>query len=116
MEIPFERHLEILDISALAEWDVLVFVNRHGTTIASAANMVGLIGYSQSVIESALEKLTKARLIQSSRSDGIGLYRLVQLDMPARQDSFNALMKMATQRSGRLHLIRALQKTTRKRT
>ena len=71
MEIPFERHLEILDISAIAEWDVLAFLYRHGTTIASAAHMVRLIGYSQSVVASALDNLTKAGLIQSSHSDGI---------------------------------------------
>src|ERR1700684_1959412 len=109
LEIPFERHLEILDISAIAEWDVLAFLYRHGTTIASAAHMVRLIGYSQSVVASALDNLTKAGLIQSSHSDGIGLYKFIPLDTPARQDCLEALIKMGDRRNGRLQLIRALR-------
>jgi DNA-binding MarR family transcriptional regulator len=80
LEIPFERHLETLDISAIAEWDVLAFLHRHGTTIANAAHMVRLIGYSQSVVESALDNLTRAGLIQVSRGlDGIGLFKFIPL-------------------------------------
>ena len=116
MEIPFEQHLETLDISAIAEWDVLAFLHRHGTTIASAAHMVRLIGYSPSVVESALENLIRAGLILGSRgSDGIGLYRLIPLDTPARQDCLEALIKMGDRRNGRLQLIRALRKADNSR-
>jgi DNA-binding MarR family transcriptional regulator len=99
----------------VADWDVLVFVRRHGTTIASDANMVGLIGYSPSVIEAALNGLTKAGLIQSSRSDGTGLYKFVPLDTPAGRDCLDALTKMADRRSERLQLIGALRKTDKSR-
>jgi hypothetical protein len=109
LETRFERLLETLDISAIAEWDVLVFLSRHGTIIASAAHMVGLIGYSQSAIEAALHKLTLAGLCERSRrADGIGLYKFTPLDMPARQDCLEELMKMADQREGRSQLIQAL--------
>jgi hypothetical protein len=30
LEIPFERNLETLDITGIAEWDVLAFLHRHG--------------------------------------------------------------------------------------
>jgi DNA-binding MarR family transcriptional regulator len=111
LEISFERHLETLDISAIAEWDVLVFLDHHGTTIASAAHLVRLIGYSQSVVESALENLTRAGLIQGSRGfDGIGRYQVIPLDTPARQDCLEALIEMADRRNGRLQLIAALRK------
>jgi DNA-binding MarR family transcriptional regulator len=116
LEIPFERHLETLDISGIAEWDVLAFLHRHGATIASAAHMVRLIGYSQSVVESALDNLTRAGLIQVSRGlDGIGLYKFIPLDTPARQDCIEELMKMADQRDGRLQLIGALRKADNNR-
>ena len=116
MEIPFERHLEILDISAIAEWDVLAFLYRHGTTIASAAHMVRLIGYSQSVVASALDNLMRAGLIQGSRgSDGTGLYKFILLDTPARQECLGALIKMGDRRNGRLQLIRALRKADNNR-
>jgi hypothetical protein len=36
LEIPFSQYLETLGIAALAEWDVLAFVRRHGTTIFGA--------------------------------------------------------------------------------
>jgi hypothetical protein len=110
VEILFEHHLEILDISAIAEWDVLAFLHRHGTTIAGGVYLVRMIGYNQSMIESALDKLTRSGLIQGSRgSDGIGLYKSIPLDTPARQNSFEALIKLADQRNGRLHLIRAVR-------
>jgi hypothetical protein len=96
--------------------DALAFVRRHGTTIGSDANMVRLIGYSPSVIESALDGLTKAGLIQSSRADGTGLYKFIPLDTPARQDCLEALIKTADRRSGRLQLIAALRKTDKRRT
>jgi DNA-binding MarR family transcriptional regulator len=109
--ILFEGHLKSLGISAPAEWDVLAFVHRRGTTIGSAARLTRLIGYSQSVIESALDKLTQAGLIQGSHSNGIGLYKFIPLDTPVRQDCLEQLIKMAEQRDGRLQLIWALQKT-----
>jgi hypothetical protein len=116
LEIPFERHLETLNISGIAEWDVLAFLHRHGTTIESTAHMVRLIGYSQSVIESALDSLTRARLIQGARGlDGIGLYKLVPPDTPARQDCLDALIKMSERRSGRVQLIGALRKASNNR-
>ena len=114
LEIPIDQHLQTLDISAIAEWDVLTFLHRHGTTIANTAYMVRLIGYSQSVVESALDNLTRARLIQGSRRlDGIGLYKFIPLDTPTRQDCFEALIKMADQRDGRLQLIRVLRRSTK---
>ena len=95
----------------VAEWDVLVFLHRHGTTLASIARMARLIGYSQSVVESALGKLTRAGLIQRSRgSEGIGLYKFIRLDTPSRQNCLEDLMKMADRRTGRLQLIRALRR------
>ena len=111
LEIPFERHLETLDISGIAEWDVLAFLHRHGTTIANAAHIVRLIGYSQNVVESALDNLTRAGLIQVSPGlDGIGLFKFIPLDTPARHDCLEALIKMGDRRNGRLQLIRALRK------
>jgi hypothetical protein len=111
LEKPLERHLETLDISTIAEWDVLAFLHRHGTTIASAAHMVRLIGYSQSVVESALDNLTRAGLIQVSRGlDGIGLFKFIPPGTPARRDCLEALIKMGDRRNGRLQLIRALRK------
>ena len=109
-EVPIEQHLQTLDISALAEWDVLAFVYRHRTTIDTTAHIVRLLGYSQSMVESALDKLTRSGLIQASRgSDGTGLYKFIPLDTPARQDDFEALIKMADRRNGRLQLILALR-------
>jgi DNA-binding MarR family transcriptional regulator len=109
-----ERYLETLGVSAIAEWDVLAFLQRHGTTIANAAQVAHLVGYSQSVVESALHKLTRGNLIQCSRgSNGIRLYAFVPLDTPARQECLGELMKMADGRNGRLALIRALGQATR---
>jgi DNA-binding MarR family transcriptional regulator len=70
------RHLETLRIYNLADWDVLVFVYRHGTSLVSAEQIARLLGYGKTAVGAALESLTSTGLVQRSRnSHGVRLYQ-----------------------------------------
>ena len=65
-----------IPITLLSEWDVLYFLYRHGTSLASAEQMSQLIGYGKSVVGEALDALVNVGVVQRSRSSqGIRLYR-----------------------------------------
>lgn len=59
--------LDVLGISLLSEWDVLAFVHRHGASLTSAEQIARLLGYEDSVVESALDRLEREMLIGRSR-------------------------------------------------
>jgi len=72
------KHLSTLGIVHLAEWDVLVFICRHGVSLASAEKIASLLGYTKAVVGSTLESLTTKGLVQRSRnSHGVRLYQPV---------------------------------------
>jgi len=108
--LDIDQHLKTLDISLLAEWDVLAFLDRHGTNLVSAEQIARLIGHDKGAVGAALEKVTSAGLVQRSRSSqGVRLYRLHPMKDPSQQHSFKDLMNLASTRSGRILLIRTLQ-------
>jgi hypothetical protein len=110
-----EKQLNELGIGSLAEWDVLAFINSHGTSIASAENISRLLGYSKASVGAALDSLTSAGLIQRSRnSNGVRIYQPAALEGDLRQRALHELMQMGEGRDGRLLLIKHLgQNVTR---
>jgi DNA-binding MarR family transcriptional regulator len=104
---PFRAHLETLGISQIAEWDVLAFIYRHGTSLASAEQIARLFGYGKAAVGAALESLTSTGLVQRSRnSRGVRLYRFTAAGPEdSRQRALEELMKAAEERQGRLLLI-----------
>jgi DNA-binding MarR family transcriptional regulator len=101
------RHLETLRIDRLVQWDVLAFIYRHGTSLASAQQIALLVGYPRAPVGAALDSLASNGLLQRSRSSGgVRLYRfaLAVADNP-RQQALEELLKMAEPREGRLLLI-----------
>jgi hypothetical protein len=106
--------LELLGISLLCEWDVLVFLHRHGASLTCDEQIAGLLGYGKSAVAAALEKLESIGLAQRSRSSrGIRLYRFA-LPADSRSGSFFELMNLAEQRSGRLLVATILRPGTRR--
>jgi DNA-binding MarR family transcriptional regulator len=104
-------HLETLGINHLAEWDVLAFIYRHGTNLASAEQIARLLGYGKAAVGAALESLTSKGLVQRSRSSrGARLYQFAAaVSGDSRRAALEELMKVAEERQGRLLLIRHLR-------
>jgi hypothetical protein len=107
-------HLDALHISRLAEWDVLAFIYRNGTSLASAEKIARLVGYSGAEVFAALDSLTSAGLIQRSRnSHGVRLFQFAAAGLgESWQRPLEELMKVAEDRQGRLLLIRNLRQAS----
>jgi DNA-binding MarR family transcriptional regulator len=105
--------LEMLGISHLCEWDVLVFLYRHGATLTSEARIAGLLGHGKTAVANALDKLESIGLLQRTRgSRGI---RICRFESPSdsRNGCLLELMSLAEKRSGRLLLATILRQRTR---
>jgi DNA-binding MarR family transcriptional regulator len=108
-----DRQLQSLGISTLSEWDVLAFMFRHGTSLATAEHIARLLGYNKSVVGDALDRVASLGLVQRSRSSmGVRLYRFVGSQDTERQQRIEELMRLGETRSGRLLLAQDLRKTT----
>ena len=79
--------LHTLGVVSLCQWDVLVFLYRHQTTLLGAADLARLLGYASDPIVVALDVLESLGLVERSRvSQGARLYQfIVPLDLPARR-------------------------------
>jgi DNA-binding MarR family transcriptional regulator len=91
------RHLETLRIFNLTEWDVLAFICRHGTSLASAEQIARLLGYGKAAVGAALDSLTSIGLVKRSRnSRGVRLYQSAPaVSGDPRQSSLEELIKVA---------------------
>jgi DNA-binding MarR family transcriptional regulator len=101
--------LNALGISLLSEWDVLAFVHCHGVSLTNAEQISRLLGYEDSVVESALDRLERSTLIRRSRpSQGVCFYRLMAVTEPGRKRSLEHLIDLSETRDGRLLLRKQL--------
>jgi len=106
--------LKTLGISFPCEWDALVFLYRHRTSLLSAERIARLIGYGKPEVGTALARLESTGLIRRSRgSQGLRMYELVAPVDSACNNCFRELMALAETRSGRLLLVKNLRSRTR---
>lgn len=112
-DIPIKECLNILGISLLCDWDVLVFLYRHQTSLASAEQIGRLLGYPSTAVGDALDRLESQGLVQRSRSSqGVRLYRLIPSETHLAPEScFRLLMSLAESRTGRLLLVKHLRQS-----
>jgi DNA-binding MarR family transcriptional regulator len=112
-DVLIHERLKILGVSLLAEWDALVFVYRHGTSLTSAAQIANLLGYDNAATGAALDRLESLGLIQrlrGSRSQGMRLYRFSMPTDPGRHSCLMELMSLTEKRTGRLLLLSHLHR------
>jgi DNA-binding MarR family transcriptional regulator len=102
--------LTCIGISLLVDWDVLIFLHRHGVILCSAEHIARLLSCENAKIGGALDRLESQKLIESSRSSvGVRFYKVVvSLDDP-RIGCFQQLLSLAGNRSGRLALAKILK-------
>jgi hypothetical protein len=106
--------LDHIPVSLLSEWDVLVFLYRHGTSLASASQIALLVGYGRSQVGKALDGLVAAGFIQRSRSSqGARLYRFALPIDPAYRQNMEQLLELSETRGGRLILSGRLRERAR---
>jgi DNA-binding MarR family transcriptional regulator len=110
LELSIQSCLESLSISLLSEWDVLAFVYRHGASLTTADEVAGLIGYEGMVVDDALDRLERERLIERSRpSQGVRIYRIITPTDAGRRRCLQRLVSLSESRAGRLLLAKRLE-------
>jgi DNA-binding MarR family transcriptional regulator len=102
--------LHTLGVVTRCQWDVLVFLCRHQSTLLGAADLARLLGYASDEIVVALDALDTLELVERSRvSQGARLYQcLVPLTTP-RREAFARLQDLAEYRAGRVLLAQQLR-------
>jgi hypothetical protein len=110
LDLQVEGWLKILGIESLFQWDVLVFLYRHQSTLVRAEHIARLLGDSTAEVVAALESLESAGLVQPSRvSRGVRWYQLTAPAHPSSRAVFWRLMSLADNPNVRLLLGRRLR-------
>ena len=105
------ERLETLGLSLLSEWDALVFLYRHGSSLTSAAQIAHILGHSTAALTAALDRLESLGFIVRSRVyRGVRLFRFSVPSDPARCACFIELIGLAEKRNGRLLVLNHLQR------
>jgi DNA-binding MarR family transcriptional regulator len=102
--------LKTLGIASLCQWDVLVFLYRHQTSLVGANLIAHLLGYASDPVVAALDVLASLGLVERSRVSQVArLYQHIVPSDPQRRDAWTALLPLASHRAGRVRLARHLR-------
>jgi DNA-binding MarR family transcriptional regulator len=109
-EPSLQECLDGVGISQLSEWDVLIFVCRHGASLTSTDQIARLIGYPSEIVGDVLDRLEHEKLIERSRpSRGVRFYRILA-SMDSRHWRYlRQLISLSESRAGRLQLAERLE-------
>jgi hypothetical protein len=100
-----------LGVASLCQWDVLVFLYRHQTTLVGADHLARLLGYANESVADALDALDFLGLVARSRvSQGARLYQFTTPSDPPRDKAFHQLLSLVGHRAGRLCLTNQLRR------
>ena len=112
-DLQVEGWLKTLGIESLCQWDVLVFLYRHQSSLVSAEHIARFLGYATAEVVAALDSLESSGLVERSRvSQGVRLYQVTASADPARRDALEQLMALADSHTVRLLLARRRQRPT----
>src|SRR5438445_9426210 len=96
--------LKTLGIESLCQWDVLVFLHRHQSSLVSAEQFARMLGYATAEVVAARDSLECSGLVHRSRvSQGV---RLTAPADPTRSDALQRLMLLSDGHTVRLLLAR----------
>jgi hypothetical protein len=102
--------LHTLGITSLCQWDVLVFLYRHQTSLVGADLIARFLGYANGPVVAALDVLEGLGLVARSRvSLIVRLYQFSMPSAPPRGDAWARVLALASHRAGRVRLSTRLR-------
>jgi hypothetical protein len=105
-----DRLLKTLGITSLCQWDVLVFLYYHQTSLLGANLIAHLLGYASDPVVAALDALAFLGLVERSRVSQVArLYQFTVPSDPQRRDAWLALLPLVGHRAGRVRLVQHLR-------
>jgi len=107
-DLQVEGWLKTLGIETLCQWDVLVFLDRHPSSLVSTQDVAHFLGYATADVVAALDSVESSGLVERSRvsQEEVRLYQLTAPADPTRRDALERLMTLADSRTVRLLLAR----------
>jgi hypothetical protein len=111
-DVQVEGWLKTLGIESLCQWDVLVFLDRHQSSLLSADHIALFLSYANPEVVAALDSLESSGLERSRVSQGVRLYQVIAPADPARRDALERLLTLADTPTVRLILARRQQRPT----
>ena len=113
-DLGIDGWLTALGLDRLCQWDVLVFLYRHPTSLVSGEHIARLLGYATAPVVDALDCLESLGLVGRSRvNQGVRLYQFNAPAEPPRGDALKRLLTLADSRPRRLLLAKRLQRGQR---
>jgi hypothetical protein len=102
--------IHTLGITLRCQWDVLVFLYRHQTSLVGAEFIARLLGYASDPVVAALDVLESLGFVQRSRvSQIVRLYQFTVPSDPQRADAWACLLALGSDRAGRVRLSKRLR-------
>ena len=94
--------LKTLGIVSLCQWDLLMFLYRHQTSLFGADYLARLSGYATELVVTALDILESLGLVGRSRiSQGARYYQFIMPSLLPQVEAFEQLLALASHRAGR---------------
>jgi hypothetical protein len=110
-DLQIEGWLKTLGVELLCQWDVLVFLYRHLTSLVSAEHIARLLGHPTGEVVAALDCLEYLGLVERSRvNQGVRLYQFAAPEDPRPGGALDRLLTLASSRAGRLLLSKKLRR------
>ena len=108
-EILLHSCLETIGVSSLSEWDMFVFVYRHGPCLTSTDRIARLIGYEKTLVAAALDHLENRELIERvGPPQGTRIHRVFASLIVEQRRCIRQLVGMSGSCAGRLLLMKLL--------
>jgi DNA-binding FadR family transcriptional regulator len=99
--------LHTLGVASRCQWDVLLFLAHHQTTLLGAETLARLLGYGTAVLMEALDALEALDLVERSRvSHGARLYTCTAPCVAPSHEPLAQLQALASHRTGRVLIAR----------
>lgn len=103
--------LATLGIETLCQWDLLIFLQRHPTSLVGADYLARLLGFTNEPVVAALDVLESLGFLLRSRlSQGARIYQFTVPPDPLRGRALKRLTDLASERTGRLLISRQLRR------
>jgi DNA-binding MarR family transcriptional regulator len=101
--------LHTIGVESQCQWDLLIFLSRHRTTLMSPESLARLVGYRCETVTTALDSLEALHLVTRVGSHGARLYDIMRV-APPRRAALERLLAMSDVREGRIIVWRHLRR------
>jgi hypothetical protein len=106
-DLQVEDWLKTLGVESLCQWDVLVFLYRHQSSLVGAEHIARFVGHATAEVVAALDSLESSGPVEHSRvSQGVRWFQLTAPADPTRRDALEQLMTLVDSHTVRLLLAR----------